>query len=217
MVSFDYSVVKHYKFYGFVKNIFGPIFKGVFRLSFKGLENVPTDKNERYIVAINHTSAMDPVFVSMPKSVPPLHFMAKSEIFKNPLFGAFFIALNAFPVKRGFFDEESMDFAAQIVKDGDVLGIFPEGGIFPPDKRLGRARPGIAHIAHESKCDIVPVSIYKADSAGFFSRMTIRFGEPIPYSELNLGEIPSMNDYRNASELVMQKIRELWGKGHEKD
>lgn len=191
-----------------------PILHILHRVKFYGKENLPSGGG--FIIASNHIQLLDPFYIAM-GSGKPLHFMAKSEIFKNPLFGAFFRALNAFPVKRGFFDEESMDFAAQIVKDGDVLGIFPEGGIFPPDKRLGRARPGIAHIAHESKCDIVPVSIYKADSAGFFSRMTIRFGEPIPYSELNLGEIPSMNDYRNASELVMQKIRELWGKGHEKD
>ena len=34
MVSFDYSVVKHYKFYGFVKKVFGPIFRAVYKLSF---------------------------------------------------------------------------------------------------------------------------------------------------------------------------------------
>lgn len=191
-----------------------PILHILHRVKFYGKENLPSGGG--FIIASNHIQLLDPFYIAM-GSGKPLHFMAKSEIFKNPLFGAFFRALNAFPVKRGFFDEESMDFAAKVVKNGEVLGIFPEGGIFPPDKRLGKARPGIAHIAHASKCDIVPVSIYKADSAGFFSRMTIRFGEPIPYSELNFGETPSMNDYRNAAELVMQKIRELWGKGHEKD
>ena len=55
MVSFDYSVVKHYKFYGFVKRVFGPIFRAVYKLEFRGLENVPQDKNVRYIVAVNHT------------------------------------------------------------------------------------------------------------------------------------------------------------------
>ena len=38
MKDFDYSVVKHYKFYGFVKNVFGPIFKKMYKLQFKGLE-----------------------------------------------------------------------------------------------------------------------------------------------------------------------------------
>ena len=67
MKDFDYSVVKHYKFYGFVKNVFGPIFKKMYKLQFKGLENVPSDPNQKYIVAVNHTSAFDPVFVSIPK------------------------------------------------------------------------------------------------------------------------------------------------------
>lgn len=87
MVSFDYSVVKHYKFYGFVKKVFGPIFRAVYKLEFRGLENVPQDKNVRYIVAVNHTCALDPVFASMPKNMPPLHFMAKVELFKNPIVG----------------------------------------------------------------------------------------------------------------------------------
>lgn len=67
MKDFDYSVVKHYRFYGFVKNVFGPIFKVMYKLKFKGLENVPDNNDERYIVAVNHTSAFDPVFVSIPK------------------------------------------------------------------------------------------------------------------------------------------------------
>ena len=58
MVSFDYSVVKHYKFYGFVKKVFGPIFRAVYKLEFHGLENVPQDKNVRYIVAVNHTCCL---------------------------------------------------------------------------------------------------------------------------------------------------------------
>ncbi|MGN1168604.1 MAG: lysophospholipid acyltransferase family protein [Acutalibacteraceae bacterium] len=191
-----------------------PILHILYRVKYYGKENLPSGGG--FIMASNHIQLLDPFYIAM-GSGKPLHFMAKSEVFKFPPIAAFFRALNAFPVKRGAFDTESMDFAAQVVKDGEVLGIFPEGGIFPPDKRLGKARPGIARIAHESRCDIVPVSIYKEDSAGFFSKMTVRFGEPIAYSVLELGENPSMNDYRNAAELVMQKIRELWGKGHDKD
>ena len=106
-----------------------------------------------------------------------------------------------------------------IIAAGEGSRLQQEGVVLPKPlvKLRGEARPGIARIAHESRCDIVPVSIYKEDSAGFFSKMTVRFGEPIPYSALELGENPSMNDYRNAAELVMQKIRELWGKGHDKD
>lgn len=65
MVKFDYSVVKHYKFYGFVKNVFGPIFKALYKLEFRGLENVPQDKDVRYIVAVNHTCALDPAILKL--------------------------------------------------------------------------------------------------------------------------------------------------------
>ena len=43
---------------------------------------MPQDKGTKYIVAINHTSAIDPIIVACPKELPPLHFMAKVELLK---------------------------------------------------------------------------------------------------------------------------------------
>ena len=71
--------------YNFIKAVFRPLVKLVFKAKFKGLENVPQDKGTKYIVAINHTSAIDPIIVACPKELPPLHFMAKVELFKNKL------------------------------------------------------------------------------------------------------------------------------------
>ena len=84
MKEFDYSTVKDYKLYNFVKNVFKPFIKMVFHTEYKGLENIPP-KGTKYILAINHTHALDPVFVGAPKEVPTLHFMGKAELFENPL------------------------------------------------------------------------------------------------------------------------------------
>lgn len=65
MKEFDYSQVKHYKLYNFIKTIFRPLVKLVYKMQFKGLENIPSD-GTRYIVAINHTCALDPVFAACP-------------------------------------------------------------------------------------------------------------------------------------------------------
>jgi 1-acyl-sn-glycerol-3-phosphate acyltransferase len=83
--EFDYSQVKHYKLYNFIKVLFRPLLKLLYHLNFKGLENVPNDDGTKYIVAINHTCAFDPLFVACHKDVPPLHFMGKAELFKNPI------------------------------------------------------------------------------------------------------------------------------------
>ena len=66
MKDFDYSVVPHYKTYGFIKVVFKPLFKLLYKLNYKGLENIPKD-GRRYIVAVNHTCAFDPVFAAIPK------------------------------------------------------------------------------------------------------------------------------------------------------
>lgn len=115
MKEFDFTQIKHYKLYNFIKAVFRPLVKLVFKAKFKGLENVPQDKGTKYIVAINHTSAIDPIIVACPKELPPLHFMAKVELFKNP-FGAWFLThMYAFPVKRGKGDTSAIEYGEKFL------------------------------------------------------------------------------------------------------
>lgn len=212
MVSFDYSVVKHYKFYGFVKNVFGPIFKGVFKLSFKGLENVPTDKNERYIVAINHTSAMDPVFVSMPKSVPPLHFMAKVELFKNPIVGWVIKHLYGFPVRRGKGDNSAIEYGEKIIEEGHVMAICPEGRRVKDKNGVPqKAKAGVAVIAKATGASVLPCAIYCDGPIKPFKKVTVCYGKMLTLSDLGLDmEEPGPHDIKDAANKVMDSITELW-------
>ena len=116
MKEFDYTQVKHYKTYGFIKTVFRPLVKLVYKMRFKGLENIPKGRTN-YIVAINHTCAVDPVFVALPKEVPPLHFMAKVELFKNPIAAWFMTRMYAFPVRRGKGDTSAIDYGVKIIAD----------------------------------------------------------------------------------------------------
>ena len=114
MKEFDYSKVKHYKTYDFIKAVFRPLVKLVYKTEFKGLENIPSDRTD-YIVAINHTCALDPVFVACPKKVPALHFMAKAELFKNPVSAWLITHMYGFPVKRGKGDTSAIDYGINSV------------------------------------------------------------------------------------------------------
>lgn len=84
MKEFDYTQVKHYKTYGFIKTVFGPLVKLVYKMRFKGLENIPKGRTN-YIVAINHTCAVDPVFVALPKEVPPCILWPRWNCLRIPL------------------------------------------------------------------------------------------------------------------------------------
>ena len=212
MKEFDYSVVKHYKFYGFVKTVFAPLFKVLYKLKFKGLENVPTDKNERYIVAINHTSALDPVFVAIPKNVPPLHFMAKVELFQNPIAGWVIEHLYGFPVRRGKGDTSAIEYGEKIIEEGHVMAICPEGKrIKDKDGVPQKAKSGVALIASKTKASVLPVAICCNGPIKAGKQVTVSYGKMLSLSDMGLDkEETSVSDIKNAANLVMDSILALW-------
>lgn len=210
MKEFDYSQVKHYKTYNFIKVLFRPLVKLVYHTKFKGLENVPETNN--YIVAINHTCAFDPVFVACPKEVPPLHFMAKVELFKNPIVAWFITHMYGFPVKRGKGDTSAIDYGVKIIKEGHVMAICPEGKrIKDKDGVPQKAKAGVAVIAKATGADILPVAICCDGKIKAGKHVTVSYGKVIKNSELGLDkEKPGPHDIKNAANMVMDRITELW-------
>lgn len=211
MKEFDYSKVPHYKTYGFMKGLFKPIIKALYHLKYKGLENIP-DENTRYIVAINHTCALDPVFVASPKQVPPLHFMAKAELFKNPLVALFMTRMYAFPVKRGKGDTSAIDYGEKIINEGHVMAICPEGKrIKDKDGVPQRAKAGVAIIARATNASVLPVAICCKGKIKPGKRVTVSYGKLLSPQDMGLdGEECSRRDISNAAGMVMDKITELW-------
>lgn len=215
MAEFDYSKVKHYKFYGFVKKVFGPLFKRVYKLEFRGLENVPRDGG-RYIVAINHTCAFDPVFVSIPKNVPPLHFMAKVELFKNPIVGWVIRHLYGFPVKRGKGDTSAIEYGEKIIEEGHVMAICPEGRRIKDKNGVPqKAKSGVAVIAAKTGASVLPVAIYCNGPIKAGKKVVISYGAPLSLSDMGLDkEELAPHDIKNAANLVMDSIMQLWEAEH---
>ena len=211
MKEFDYSQVKHYKLYNFIKVVFRPLVKIVYHTKFKGLENVPKNNNN-YIVAINHTCAVDPIFVACPKQVPPLHFMAKVELFKNPIAAWFITHMYGFPVKRGKGDTSAIDYGIKIIEEGHVMAICPEGKrIKDKDGVPQKAKAGVAVIAKATGADILPVAICCDGKIKPGSHVTVSYGKLIKNSELGLDkEDIGPHDIKDAANMVMGKITELW-------
>lgn len=211
MKEFDYSQVKHYKLYNFIKVVFRPLVKLVYHTKFKGLENVPTDRNN-YIVAINHTCAVDPIFVACPKQVPPLHFMAKVELFKNPFAAWFITHMYGFPVRRGKGDTSAIDYGIKIIEEGHVMAICPEGKRIKDKNGVPqKAKAGVAVIAKATGADVLPVAICCNGKIKPGSHVTVSYGKLIKNSELGLDkEEVGPHDIKNAANMVMAKITELW-------
>lgn len=100
------------------------IYRVLFRLEAVGRENVPAEGG--VLLCSNHISNLDPptVGILLKRKV---HFMAKAELFNVPVLGPLIGKLGAFPVKRGGVSKESIKLALNILRDGKVMGIFPEG------------------------------------------------------------------------------------------
>ncbi len=212
MTKFDYTKVKHYKFYGFVKKVFGPVFHVLYKLTYKGLENIPEKKGERYIVAINHTCAFDPVFVCMPKKVPPLHFMAKIELFKNPIVGWVIKHLYGFPVRRGKGDNTAIEYGEKIIEEGHVMAICPEGTRIKDKNGVPqKAKAGVALIAKATNASVLPVAIYCDGPIKAGKKVVVSYGKMLSISDMGLDiENASPSAIKNAANMVMDKILELW-------
>lgn len=209
MKEFDYTRVPHYKFYNFGVKVFGPLFKRLYHVEHKGLENVPKN-NKKYIVAINHTCALDPVFVAIAPGIPALHFMAKIELFENPVVAWVITHLYGFPVKRGQGDTTAVEYAEKIIEENHVLAICPEGHRVKDKNGIPQnAKAGVALIAMNTGADILPVAICCKNKIKRGEHVTVRFGKPISIEELGINRNSTRNEAKAAANVVMDRIREM--------
>lgn len=154
------------------------LFKLLFCLKIIGRENIPCQGGA--IIAANHISLLDPptIGISMPRYI---HFMAKEELFKYPIFNWVIRKLKAFPVKRGTADRAALRTAINILESGEILGLFPEGTRSKTGV-LGKPEPGLAMIAAKTGVPIIPTAVIgTADfSKTLFPKFKVKFGKPIP-------------------------------------
>jgi len=189
-------------FYKFVRALFIAIIKVLFNVKVEGLSNLP--EKGPVVVCANHISWWDPPLVCCLLN-RPLHFMAKKELFGYPAFGLILRKLKAFPVDRRKVDIGAIKEALQILKRGDVVGIFPEGTRQKAKDRLGEGHPGAALLAMKAGAPLLPVAI--RGSYGFRKTIRVACGRPF-YLSPSSGRLSS--DLRQGSKQIMTAIRLLW-------
>jgi 1-acyl-sn-glycerol-3-phosphate acyltransferase len=197
-------------FYRFVKAVIHPFFRWFQPVKVIGTENIPA--NGPYILCSNHTSMTDPFFaITIFKE--QIHFMAKAELFKIGLFRVVLGSLGVFAVNRGKGDMGAIHTAEEIVKRGEILGIYPEGTRYPEGPPR-KAKSGIAYIAMDAKADILPISVYREGKYSLFRKTTIRIGELIKYDTLVSEERTNRANMKLIVDTVTDAITELWEMKH---
>ncbi len=158
------------------------------------------------IIASNHLAYPDPPFIG--SMIPyEINYLAKNEIFLNPLFGKIFHSVNAIPIRRGMIDRNSLNTVLERLDDGESVLIFPEGS-----RKKFKARPGIGMVAIRSGKPVIPVRIENTHRLWgcFFRRRKLHMavGEPIPVEEIS-GYSDDKEGYRALSNLILERINEL--------
>jgi 1-acyl-sn-glycerol-3-phosphate acyltransferase len=177
---------------------FRGLFKILYRWEIIGAENVP--EQGAVVLCCNHTSNWDPPFLGSALT-RKVNYMAKAELFNIPVFGWIIRQVGAFPVKRGGVSKESIKLAIQLLRDGQILGVFPEGS---RSNSGGMGKKGAASLALKSGAAVIPAAIvggYK-----LFGKTSVIYGKPLDLSEFAGG---SSEQLEAATEKILTEIRRM--------
>jgi 1-acyl-sn-glycerol-3-phosphate acyltransferase len=203
--------------------VLAPLARTLLRPIVEGRHHMP--RTGAVIIASNHLSFIDSVVI--PLVAPrPVVFLAKADYFngrgvKGWLIRAFFTATEAVPVERTDHRaaQDSLDLALEVLRDGRVFGIYPEG-TRSRDGRLYRGRTGVGHLAVTSGAAVVPVALIGTDrlqpvgrKLPKLHRITVRFGAPLYFPLVPPDAPPSAaaRARRSATDDIMAAIAALSG------
>jgi 1-acyl-sn-glycerol-3-phosphate acyltransferase len=149
-------------------------FKLIYKVEIKNKELIP--ETGPVLVCAAHHSILDMFFLGY-KLNRWINWMAKEELFKNPVLSYVLKKLGAFPVKRGKGDVGSIKTAYKLLEQGEVVGIFPQGTRTKTlESQKARIKPGAAMLAVNTGVKILPAAV--KGSLKPFSRIKVIFGEP---------------------------------------
>jgi 1-acyl-sn-glycerol-3-phosphate acyltransferase len=196
--------------YALVRALVVPFMRIWFRLRIGGAEHIPAEGPA--LIVPNHKSFWDSFFVAA-ATRRHVRYMGKRELFEGP-WGRVLVRLGAFPVRRGESDEEALETAREILRQGGLLALFPEGTRIREPGELGPPKRGAARLALETGAPLVPAAITGTDHLFLGpmpkpKRVQVAFSEPIPVEPRDAspeaaGEV--------VDELVWPAVQEQFGR-----
>ena len=193
MKNFLRIIIKH--FFSFLETI-------VYRPKIVGKENIP--KDTAALICPNHVHALDSAII-VAKFKRKVNVLAKEELYKNAFLRFIANLFGIYPVKPDSKSMETIKISLKLLKNNELLMLFPEGtrngmakGIKPKD--------GAIKLAIKSNTPIIPVGIQGDFKA--FTKVKINIGKPIYYTEYK-GEINNKELMDELTEELMKEIVKL--------
>jgi 1-acyl-sn-glycerol-3-phosphate acyltransferase len=202
--------------------LLGPWLRLIFWPIVEGREHVP--EQGPAIIASNHLSFSDSIFMPLMVKRRKVTFVAKAEYFtgrglKGFLTKWFFVGTGTIPVDRsgGRAAQAAIDTGLRVLREGKLFGIYPEG-TRSPDGRLYRGKTGVARLALESGAPVIPVVMLNSDEIQptgrllpKIRRVRIRFGAPMDFSRY-AGMAGDRFIERAVTDEIMYELMELSGR-----
>lgn len=205
--------------YWVIKGILKPILMGFYSIRVEGRENVP--RRGPAIIAANHVSFLDSFFIPLVVKKRKVTYLAKADYFKSWKTSWFFKMVGQIPTERegGKKSEHALNAALGVLKEGKLLGIYPEG-TRSPDGRLYRGRTGVARLALAAGVPVIPTGLVGTEEVmpkeAKFPRMKprlpvrVRFGQPLDFSRFQ-GQERDRFVLRSMTDEIQYEIMQLSG------
>jgi 1-acyl-sn-glycerol-3-phosphate acyltransferase len=209
-LEYGWSISKGW--YRACRAFFWVVFHTIWPLRYSGIDYVPQKGSA--VIVCNHLSYIDPFVVGF-AAHRVVSFMGKEELFSTPVVGFIVRKLGSFPVDRSRRDPASMRMALTVLKEGELLGMFPEGHRSTTGQMI-ELRTGAARLASRTHSPIIPAAVINTNNAmppGKFlrpARIGVRFGPSFELTELY--DNPKDEEVmERALETIRQHIAELQG------
>lgn len=177
------------------------VFKLIYRVELVNMEKVPVKGPA--ILCANHNSILDMFFLGF-RLKRWIYWMAKEELFKNPIAAFILGKLGVFPVKRGKGDISSIKNAYKLLDEGKIVGIFPQGTRINPERiETMRVKPGAAMIALNAGVPIIPAAIQ--GSYKLFGKIRVIFGDPF-YLEHKDDEKHTKDELKELAKDIIRRV-----------
>lgn len=205
--------------YWIFKGVLKPPLRALYRIRAEGFENVP--KKGPAIIAGNHVSFLDSFFIPLVVKRRKVTYLAKADYFKSWKTSWFFKSAGQISCERegGTKSQQSLEIALDVLKSGNLLGIYPEG-TRSPDGRLYRGRTGIARLALAAGVPVIPTGLVGTDivmpkeakipKLTGRSEVKVRFGKALDFARYQ-GRERDRFALRSVTDEIMYEIMQLSG------
>ncbi len=166
--------------YTFARIVMGIVFALIYPL--RAHDRHKLDRDAPFIIVSNHGSMLDPLAIAVKCPRHEIRFLGKKELTKHPVVRWLVKHLHMITLDRHMTDITAMRSALDVLKQGRVVGIFPEGTRRKPENAMQELESGVSLLALRARVPLIPV--YLKGQFRPFRTVHMHVGDPIPYEDL---------------------------------